>query len=117
MLLLDESILSVLSDPFEAWMSTVFGKRLLAARSLRELTQTDVGLKAGFSEAVAATRISQYERGVHIPPFGVAEQLAKAVDVPTAYFYAKDDQLADWILAFAKTSASARRSIIDKAGI
>lgn len=98
-------------------MATVFGARLYAARLLRELTQTEVGLKAGFGADSAATRVSQYERGVHVPPFSVAESLAKAVEVPTAYLYAKDDQLADWILAFAKTSASKRRAIIDDAGI
>lgn len=97
-------------------MSTLFGTRLLAIRNLRNLTQTEVGEKAGFSDS-AATRVSQYERGVHVPPFAVAEQLAKALDVPTAYFYAKDDQLAEWILAYAKTSASKRRAIIEDAGI
>lgn len=98
-------------------MTSVLGKRLKEARLRLNLTQVEVGLRAGMDASVVSTRINQYERGVHVPGFTVAEQLAKAVGVPTAYFYAADDQLAAWILAYVKTSAAQRRSIIEKAGI
>lgn len=97
-------------------MTTVLGKRLKEARLRLDLTQAEIGVRAGMDASVASTRINQYERGVHFPGLSVVERLAKAVDVPTPFLYAEDDQVAAWILAFPKTSASNRRAIIDKAG-
>lgn len=93
------------------------GKRLKEARLRSGLTQAQVGINAGMDQSVASARINQYERDVHVPGFGVAEQLAKALKVPAAYFYAVDDGLAAWILAYAKISASGRRSVLDEAGV
>lgn len=97
-------------------MTSVLGKRLKEARLRLDMTQTQIGVRAGMDESVASTRINQYERGVHFPGYSVVARLAKAVDVPTPFLYADDDQLAAWILAFPKTPASNRRTIIDKAG-
>jgi len=36
--------------------------------------------------------------------------------VPLPYFYAADDSLAAWILAFNKVGASVRKEIVRKAG-
>ena len=98
-------------------MTTVLGKRLKEARLRLDLTQAEIGVRAGMDASVASTRINQYERGVHFPGLSVVERLAKAVDVPAPFMYAEDDQLAAWILAFPKISASNRRAVIDKAGM
>jgi len=98
-------------------MSSVLGKRLKEARLRAELTQAQVGINAGLDQSVASARINQYERDVHVPGFAVAEQLAKALKVPAAYFYAVDDGLAAWILAYAKLPASSRRSVLEEAGV
>lgn len=98
-------------------MASVLGKRLKEARLRVGLSQAQVGINAGMDQSVASTRINQYERDVHVPGFAVAEQLAKALKVPSAYFYAVDDQLAAWILAYAKIPANDRRSILDEAGV
>lgn len=98
-------------------MTSVLGKRLKEARLRLELTQAQVGLRAGFDPSGAGTRINQYERGRHVPQFAVCEQLARAVEVPTPYLYAADDQLAAWILAYAEIGTSKRRVILEKAGV
>lgn len=98
-------------------MASVLFKRLKEARLRVGLSQAQVGINAGMDASVASTRINQYERDVHVPGFAVAEQLAKVVKVPVAYFYAVDDQLAAWILAYAKIPASSRRSILEEANV
>jgi transcriptional regulator with XRE-family HTH domain len=38
--------------------------------------------------------MNRYEQGVHQASIEVVHQLAKALEVPTAYFYTDDDDLA-----------------------
>ncbi|WP_252255688.1 helix-turn-helix domain-containing protein [Lysobacter capsici] len=49
----------------------------------------------------AAPRISRYERGLSEPNLEVVRQLAKALDLPEAYFFATSDVLAKAILVIA----------------
>ena len=98
-------------------MATAVGKRIKESRLRMKLSQSELGTRAGLSAEGAAQRISQYELGIHDPPLELVEKFAQVLGLPTPYFYAKDDQLADWILAFTKTSASKRRAIVDEAGI
>lgn len=78
----------------------VFARRLKAARLQKGITQEKLGVLAGIDEFSASARINQYERGKHVPDFSTAERLARALGVPTPYFYAADDALAAWILDF-----------------
>ncbi|MFC4309087.1 helix-turn-helix domain-containing protein [Steroidobacter flavus] len=98
-------------------MASVIGKRIKEARLRMKLSQGELGTQAGISADGASQRLSQYELGVHDPSFELVEKLAQVLGLPTPYFYAKEDQLADWILAFAKTSASKRRVIVEEAGV
>jgi len=43
--------------------------------------------------------MNQYETGKHTPDFNTLSRIAKILKVPTAYFYADDDLLAE-IIAF-----------------
>jgi transcriptional regulator with XRE-family HTH domain len=45
--------------------------------------------------SVASERMNQYERGVHEPKFSVVVALAAVLEVPTAYFYCLEDDLAE----------------------
>lgn len=87
-----------------AAVSSTFSKRLKTARLAAGLSQKRLGIEAGLDEFVASTRVNRYERGVHEPDPLVAAQLAKALGVPRAYFYADDPALARLILAFARLS-------------
>lgn len=51
---------------------------------------------AGIDEISSSARMNQYERGKHEPDFSIVERVAKVLNVPESYFYAKDDQAA-WI--------------------
>jgi transcriptional regulator with XRE-family HTH domain len=86
--------------------STLFGVRLKEARLRAGYTQMQLGVAAGIDEGSASARINQYERGKHWPDFGTAERLAAVLDVPAAFFYAREDALAAWILRFGREAAN-----------
>jgi transcriptional regulator with XRE-family HTH domain len=95
---------------------SIVGKRLRQARERAGISQKQLGEKAGIDPGVASARINQYEKGKHLPHLATAKQLAKVLGVPTPYFYADDDALADWILAYTRVSTATRKSIVNDAG-
>ncbi|MGH7603980.1 MAG: helix-turn-helix transcriptional regulator [Gemmatimonadaceae bacterium] len=90
--------------------SSVVAKRLREARERAGLSQKRLGIRAGIDEFSASPRINQYERGKHAPDLLTAERLCRVLNVPLPYLYAKDDRLAEWILAFGKPDATWRRA-------
>lgn len=81
--------------------------RLHEARLRADISQKQLGIKAGIDEFSASARINQYERDKHVPDYSTAKRLAKALGVPVTYLFADDDQLADMILSM--NSASTRK--------
>jgi transcriptional regulator with XRE-family HTH domain len=92
----------------------VFAKRLKEARSRRRISQKQLGILAGIDAFSASARINQYESGKHVPDLLTAERLATVLQIPAPFFYARDDELAGWILAFDRVSPSVRKSILRK---
>ena len=90
------------------------GRRIREARLRAGLSQKQLGIKAGIDEFVASPRVNQYERGKHAPDFSTAERLAKVLGVPVPYLYAREDHLADWILAFRELTPQGRMSILGR---
>ncbi len=88
---------------------SVVAKRLKEARVAADISQKELGIKAGIDEFSASARINQYERGKHAPDFLTVERLAKVLRVPTPFFYARDDDLAEAILQFGKLTPRQRR--------
>ena len=79
--------------------STLFGRRLRAARLAAGLRQADLGAMLGMDDQnTGAPRVSRYETGKHQPSQETVEEIAVALGVPVAYFYATSDILADIIL-------------------
>ncbi|HGF6515409.1 TPA: helix-turn-helix transcriptional regulator [Yersinia enterocolitica] len=76
-------------------------KRLKEARLRAGLSQEKLGILAGIDEASASARMNQYEKGKHTPDFEMACKLAKVLDIPVAYFYTPEDDLAKLILLFS----------------
>jgi transcriptional regulator with XRE-family HTH domain len=80
----------------------VYGRRLREARETYGISQRNLGIKIGLDEFVASTRINRYEKGVHQPALRIQQRLAAALDMPLAYFYAEDDELARLIADFKR---------------
>lgn len=79
------------------------------------LPQDRLGVMAGLDEGTASARISRYESGVHAPNIAFAHRLAAELNVPAAYFYAEDDDLARLILWFGQLNLVQRQSLLKAA--
>ena len=91
---------------------SVITKRLHEARSAAGISQKQLGIAAGIDEFSASPRINQYERGVHVPDFATLERLALVLNVPTPYFYTRDDALAKLILRYGQMSVAEKEKLI-----
>lgn len=91
---------------------TVLPRRLKAVREQKGLSQRQLGIAAGLDRFVASTRVNRYERGVHRPDPVTIQRLADALDVPSAYLFVSDDQLAKVILTFHTLPAKAKKQIV-----
>lgn len=81
---------------------SLLARRLKELRNLREMTQMELGVRAGIDESSASARINQYERGKHTPDFLTVCNLARVLGVDATYFYARDEQLARLITQFGR---------------
>ena len=88
-----------------------FSKRLKEARLRTGLTQHELGVLAGIAEDNASAKMNQYEQGVHLPKFPRLRDLANALKVPTAYFYAESNELAELLYAYDKLSNKNKQAI------
>ncbi len=78
--------------------ANVFGARLRHVRERLGMAQEKLGVQIGIDESASRARISRYETGIHEPPIGTARLLAQALNVPLAYLYCDDDEIADMLL-------------------
>jgi len=86
----------------------VYSRRLREAREAYGISQRILGIEAGLDDFVASTRINRYETGVHQPALQTLQQLAAVLDLPVAYFYAEDDELARLIREFQRRKTGKR---------
>ena len=82
------------------------------ARVAAGLSQKRLGIEAGLDEFVASTRVNRYEIGVHKADYGIAVKLAHALNVPVAYLYCDDDQMAQTLLALHCAPLSLRQRVL-----
>lgn len=91
-------------------ITATFAKRLKEARDLRGLSQRALGglVDKDGDKNRGAIRVNRYEQQVNQADMTKAAELAQALDVPLAFLFAEDDDLAAAILAFAKLPAEQR---------
>lgn len=85
--------------------------RLRQGLKLRELSQKQLGIHAGMDPSVASVRINQYATGRHEPSFVIVSRLALVLDLPVAFFYCPEDDLATLIAAFPGFPPKTRRKL------
>lgn len=76
------------------------------------IAQDRLGVMIGIDECAASARISRYETGTHEPSFSIAERLAEALQIPAAYLYCEDDQLAVIIERYGRLEPVARDRLL-----
>lgn len=89
-----------------------FGERLKAARLAAGMSQERLGVEAGIEEASASARMNRYERGTRAPAVEIVERIAVVLDVPVSYFYCRDSDEADLLLAFHRMSVTRRKELL-----
>ncbi|WP_333855367.1 helix-turn-helix domain-containing protein [Leclercia sp.] len=92
--------------------SQIFSQRLKEVRLAKGLSQKRLGILAGIDEFAASTRINRYEKGVHQANIEVVQQLSAVLEVPLAYFYTEDDDLASLLLNWMKMDAEKKKRIL-----
>lgn len=92
---------------------SVFAKRLKEARTRAGLSQEKLGVLAGIDEMSSSSRMNQYEKAKHEPDFSMVERIAKVLNVPESYFYAKDDEAAWLLVVFHRLPAEARLRVLE----
>jgi transcriptional regulator with XRE-family HTH domain len=78
----------------------IFGYRLKQIRKEHRLSQARVGEMIGLKSPSAS--INHYEKSKHQPDIETATKIAELFDVPLAYFYTVDDELAVIIRCYGK---------------
>jgi len=86
--------------------------RLKEARLAKGLSQKALGLAIGMDEFSASPRMNHYERGRHAPDFSTLCRMAQLLEVPTAYFYAEEDWLAEAIKVLENVPEGNRRELL-----
>jgi transcriptional regulator with XRE-family HTH domain len=92
----------------------LFSRRLKEVRLDMALSQKSLGILAGIDEFAASARINRYEKGVHQASIEVVRHLAKVLEVPVAYFYTEDDELASLVRLWPKLDQEKKKNILQQ---
>mgnify|MGYP001604354824 CR=1 FL=1 len=90
----------------------VIARRLREARLRAGISQKTLGMLAGIDEFSASARVNQYERGKHVPDFLTLEKFANVLSVPTEFFYARDDIMAEMLTLLSNLSHRQKSQVI-----
>lgn len=93
----------------------IWAKRMKEARLKAGISQKQLGIRAGLDQFVASTRINRYEQGVHHPDYSISQRIAKELDIPTAFLYSDNDDIAHLLALFGKLSEEDQQQIIELA--
>lgn len=84
----------------------------LKAMGVRRYSQERLGVDTGIEEATASVRVNQYEQGKHLPDLTQAIRFAEALDVPLAYLFCVEDELADLLMQLYQLPEERRRLLL-----
>ena len=93
-------------------VSNVVGRRMRARREELGWSQEKVGVLIGIDESSSRARISRYELGTHEPPVKTASLIADALNVPLAYLYCEDEDIATLLLKLRQLPEALRGQVV-----
>ena len=93
-------------------VSIVVGRRMRARREELGWSQEKVGVLIGIDESSSRARISRYELGTHEPPVKTARLIADALNVPLAYLYCEDEDIATLLLKLRQLPEVLRGQVV-----
>ena len=93
-------------------VNNVVGRRMRARREELGWSQEKVGVLIGIDESSSRARISRYELGTHEPPVKTARLIADALNVPLAYLYCEDEDIATLLLKLRQLPEVLRGQVV-----
>ena len=93
-------------------VSNVVGRCMRARREELGWSQEKVGVLIGIDESSSRARISRYELGTHEPPVKTARLIADALNVPLAYLYCEDEDIATLLLKLRQLPEVLRGQVV-----
>lgn len=93
-------------------VSNVVGRRMRARREELGWSQEKVGVLIGIDESSSRARISRYELGTHEPPVKTARLIADALNVPLAYLYCEEEDIATLLLKLRQLPEVLRGQVV-----
>ena len=86
--------------------------RLLEARTLKGISQRELGIRLGMEPSSASSRMNHYEKGRHTPDFTTIKHIAEELDVPVAYFFSEDEISAKLICQISKLTDKEKKKLL-----
>ena len=93
-------------------VNNVVGRRMRARREELGWSQEKAGVLIGIDESSSRARISRYELGTHEPPVKTARLIADALNVPLAYLYCEDEDIATLLLKLRQLPEVLRGQVV-----
>ena len=93
-------------------VNNVVGRRMRARREELGWSQEKVGVLIGIDESSSRARISRYELGTHEAPVKTARLIADALNVPLAYLYCEDEDIATLLLKLRQLPEVLRGQVV-----
>ncbi|MEJ2416418.1 MAG: helix-turn-helix transcriptional regulator [Exilibacterium sp.] len=90
-----------------------FHRRLKEARMRKDISQKELGIRAGIHEFSASPRMNQYERGIHVPDLQTAQRIAEQLDIPSCFLYCQEDDVASLVMKFSQLDAGHRKQVLE----
>lgn len=93
-------------------MESPLCKRLRDARLAANFSQKKLGIAAGMDQFSASARMNHYEMGRHTPDYSTLQRIARVLNLPVAYFYAEEDELAELIKSFNRLAKDKKLMVL-----
>lgn len=90
----------------------VWARRFKKIRTEQKLSQKQLGIQAGLDPFVASPRLNRYELGIHKADYQLTQKLSGILNVPTAYFYTEDDELAEIMLIYHRAPLARKKELL-----
>lgn len=95
-------------------MESPLCKRLREARLAANFSQKKLGIAAGMDQFSASARMNHYEMGRHTPDYSTLKRIANVLNLPVAYFYAEEDELAKFIKIFNELKKAEKNTLLEQ---
>ncbi|GJA69734.1 helix-turn-helix domain-containing protein [Aeromonas caviae] len=79
-----------------------------------QVSQKELGVRAGMDDSSASGRMNHYERGRHVPDIDTMRKLANVLGKPLSYFFCEDDLSAELVCLFEQLDEDEKLDLLFK---